>query len=426
MLKLLRRRSFRRSKDFRTESSRRSARNSRRNSEESNNSGHYSHHKNRSQQINASQNSFQPNTTNDSGSRYNSWDRRSQCSNYRYSSISTNTVGGAGGGGRDSPPEILQYSRPPENLTSPNRESNGLLNQSLTPSPNLVRKTQQEQRLLIEHPRVPRGAELPNRASPEKKSGGVLSSFRRSFRKKNKSTVPVINSYSVTQPSSSSRSRIYSGSRTSVQSNTSVNKSANPKGSVSSVRSSTSRQLLPGRPSSPGRHTPTSGRRSQSPGRPVQVVAPFQQAPAAVTPSPTPVKPQAGTGAGTFVDFFLNGEGNMRDPVTLINNNSSNNHIINNNNQKTTTANIDMDRGAVVAPPRQQRHLPQTPKQASRTGLVTTPVTSSSVRSGARSSVSGRTAVVPPSTSSSAPRPAQRLSLRKVRLASRLIETLES
>jgi len=98
MFKIFRRKSVRRSKDFHKED----------HGEEE--VGHYNSRSNPR-----------------SDSYFNSLDRRSQCSgSHRYSSYSTNTLGS----GRESPPEIVQYLRPPENLTSPNRESSSVLQKS--------------------------------------------------------------------------------------------------------------------------------------------------------------------------------------------------------------------------------------------------------------------------------------------------------
>ena len=185
MLKLLRKRSFRRSKrDFRTESNRRQRRRSSSDQlqEASNSSGHYS---NKS----LDNPSFVPSgqvvsVVGNSDSRFSSLDRRSQNTSYRYSSVSSSTKGlltAAGENRTDSPPEILQYARPPENLTSPVRESNGLLHQSLTPSPSLIRQTQQSKIESAEKSTSEYNKKAEKRLS--KPESRILSSFRRSFRK---------------------------------------------------------------------------------------------------------------------------------------------------------------------------------------------------------------------------------------------------
>jgi hypothetical protein len=136
---------------------------------------------------------------------YSSWDRRSQCSgSHRYSSYSTYTLGS----GRDSPPEIVQYSRPPENLTSPNRESNSALPQPelVTRSPHGKEPTTRESlQAAFNQERNNFNQNHQNRKSPSKRSGsgsdlfsqhssgkkssgsrsghGPLSILRRSFRR---------------------------------------------------------------------------------------------------------------------------------------------------------------------------------------------------------------------------------------------------
>jgi len=127
MLKLLRRKSFRKSKDLNSE-------NSFTNRNPSGQCGQYSV---RDRGHSAAQSthslSGHQGQERERQENYHSLDRRNNRDNQnvktaRYSSLS-NTIGD------ESPPEIIQYARPPENLTSPVRESNGILHESLTTSP---------------------------------------------------------------------------------------------------------------------------------------------------------------------------------------------------------------------------------------------------------------------------------------------------
>ena len=106
MLKLLRRKSFRKSKEFKP-SSRQSNLNSSSGSVVSGAGGHY--FANRPHR--RSRTSINPNPTDAS---QNSLDRKS-IGSHRYSSVNLGSPVPA--------PEIIQYSRPPENLTSPVRDS---------------------------------------------------------------------------------------------------------------------------------------------------------------------------------------------------------------------------------------------------------------------------------------------------------------
>ena len=105
MLKLLRRKSFRKSKEFKP-SSRQSNLNSSSGSVVSGAGGHYFARPHR-----RSRTSINPNPE----ASQNSLDRKS-IGSHRYSSVNLGSPVPA--------PEIIQYSRPPENLTSPVRESN--------------------------------------------------------------------------------------------------------------------------------------------------------------------------------------------------------------------------------------------------------------------------------------------------------------
>eukprot|EP00092_Neocalanus_flemingeri_P014573 GFUD01015722.1.p1 GENE.GFUD01015722.1~~GFUD01015722.1.p1 ORF type:complete len:1272 (-),score=209.43 GFUD01015722.1:245-4060(-) len=129
MLKLLRRKSFRKSKDLQSE-------NSFTNRNPSGQCGQYSV---RDRRHSAAQSTHSllghQGQERDRQEDYHSLDRRNNRDNQnvktaRYSSLS-NTIGD------ESPPEIIQYARPPENLTSPVRESNGYLPESLTASPTV-------------------------------------------------------------------------------------------------------------------------------------------------------------------------------------------------------------------------------------------------------------------------------------------------
>lgn len=458
MFKLLRKRSFRRTKDFRTESSRR-----RRSSEESNNSGHYSN-KNSAQphqqsSVSGSQHSFLPagSTANQPDSRFSSWDRRSQTSYHRYSSVSQNTLqaGNASGAGRESPPEIIQYARPPENLTSPVRESNGLLNESLTPSPSLLRKTQEEKRqYLREQDRQP-SSEQHEAPKVVKRNSGVFTALRQSFRRSKSAThkkrsdtktehQPVRRLSQDSSKSHQARKVSQDSRTTSVHSVQSQSSFRNQKGSVSSLKSASHNQSQPSAATPAGQRSSVTTRpqllpgRASSPGKPVQVVTPFQQqlpqstqppadqitAPAQRT-DPPDFKAEVGSFHPQLESHHSEQQPqpSMRDPTTrnqtaLLNNSN----IVNNNNG-------EMER-VLTRPPQQQRCLPQTPKQASRTGLVSSSTVPSALQhhqsgsgsrhqSASRGDSSRHTAVVPPtsaSSSSSAPRPAQRHSLRhKVR-----------
>jgi hypothetical protein len=392
-----------------------------------------------------SQNQLQPPAGGGGDSRFSSWDRRSQASGsggHRFYSISTNTLGE---GGRDSPPQILQYARPPENLTSPNRESTAGLQDSLTLSPSTEKRVAKERsRLLREEERkksqqrqyqhlqhkqqqqqVPKRGEILNNSGSSGGSGvgggGVISSLRQSFKKKSRKTsAPAAPSEcppSIHLPlrklSSSSAGGRYTptGDLISPSSTTSSRRS----GSVSSFKGAANnpqqhRHLLPGR--------------AASPGKPVQVVAPFQQ-------------------TTQLQQRIPEEDEKMRDP-TLVQVASTTNHHLHNNNatveqttsmERSATSSVSTSSAQPQPVVRQQRCLPQTPKQASRTGLV--PAASSASSSNSANvgrSATKASAVVSPvqhqhsdvtkssshhhsSSSSSAPRPAQRLSLRhKVRL----------
>lgn len=447
MLKLLRRKSFRKSKDFKTSSP----------SAGGNNPGNSA-----SQEVASSSHLVLGDqgqyTCKEIDSRYNSWDRRSQTSYnpHRYYSISTNTLG------CESPPEILQYARPPENLTSPVRESNGLLQDSLTPSPGLQKKVAKEARNLLRrsggagdgsvtariyHPRTESAGE------PKRRS--VISSLRQSFRKKNRKSTgdPQQQQQPVVRKSSAPAAAAVNHSQHSISGGGGGGSYQQRRsGSVSSVKSQNSgqhhnqvvasgsnRQLLPGR--------------SASPGKPVQVVAPFQQQ---LPSTPETAAPAATTGE-IPVDDDNSAERDldnlsgftpsskpvpaMRDPATLQQHQQANNNIHNNINSskgKNSSNNnnhhhlissgvMDSSATAMAPPPQHQRRLPQTPKQSS--------VLTASGRSSSRDPTSRASAVVNPvvmnshsSSSTSAnshshhhhghgssghpPKPAQRLSLR--------------
>ncbi len=406
MLKLLRRRSFRKSKDFKAEGGgrRKEHQGSPGSSEEANNTGHYSS----KHLATDSQLSF---SYSYAAATNNSWDRRSQGSGYhRYSSFSVeqSQAGGTSSVGKDSPPEILQYARPPENLTSPNRESNGLLHESLTPSPSLLRKTQQEEE---ERRRRQQQQQKPvtsaksggggSGGSGGSGGGGVLSSLRQSFRRKGrrKSEGSAPRSTPVTQlpqRRASSGSHHATGSRSHHQ-------GQHPT-ATSSITSAT-RQLLPGRASSPG--------------RPVQVVTPFHHQRFVQNPEKQPQlcqEQQPATPQAQRVKESKNETSNMRDPVMA-------------SAVTTSYTSSKKSTGGFNAPPTAPaRRLPQTPKQASRTGLTNNNSSNNNNNNNNSSSSSAanrtvpshhqyrHTAVVSPvaasSASASAPRPAQRLSLR--------------
>ena len=341
----------------------------------------------------------------DPDSRYSSWDRRSQTSSggHRYYSISSNTLGGGGGGGDprgspipEYPPKILQYARPPENLTSPNREST--TDHSLTHSPDLEKKVEKERRSLERRQQQQQGSnKAPKRgdtSSPSAKSS-VISSLRNSFRTRSRSRktsapVPISSPASPsdgppsihlpTRKLSSASAKEHGGGGpgggryTPTSRSGSVNSFRGNTASWSvAARNTTTTQLLPGR--------------AASPGRPVQVVAPF---------IPEEGNPESAE---------------MRDPTLL--QQQRLNH--NNNNPVMETA-ARTSAAAPTAPVRQQRCLPQTPKQASRTGLTSAP----GGGSGGSRATAKVSAVVPPTqhaaatapSSTAAPRPAQRLSLR--------------
>ena len=343
----------------------------------------------------------------DPDSRYSSWDRRSQTSSggHRYYSISSNTLGGGGGGGGDprgspipeDPPKILQYARPPENLTSPNREST--TDHSLTHSPDLEKKVEKERRSLERRQQQQQGSnKAPKRgdtSSPSAKSS-VISSLRNSFRTRSRSRktsapVPISSPASPsdgppsihlpTRKLSSASAKEHGGGGpgggryTPTSRSGSVNSFRGNTASWSvAARNTTTTQLLPGR--------------AASPGRPVQVVAPF---------IPEEGNPESAE---------------MRDPTLL--QQQRLNH--NNNNPVMETA-ARTSAAAPTAPVRQQRCLPQTPKQASRTGLTGA---ASAGGSGGGRATAKVSAVVSPvqhaaaaaPSSTAAPRPAQRLSLR--------------
>ena len=137
MLKLLRRKSFRKSKDLNSESGSRGS--AVRSGAAYSGGGQYSvssvRQRRRSSSGLQSTHSLSQTT---SDNNYNSLDR--SCSGQqssrenvrtnlrsRYSSLS-NTAS------EDNPPEILQYARPPENLASPVRESNSYLPESVVSS----------------------------------------------------------------------------------------------------------------------------------------------------------------------------------------------------------------------------------------------------------------------------------------------------
>ena len=416
MLKLLRRKSFRRSKDFKTDAAdgadvsrertrqegggggggRRSSTNS-----VTTGVGQYTQKRGSTTVVpaSASQYSFsqQPAAGSD---KYNSWDRKSQGSGHRYYSISTNTLKSAA----DSPPAILQYARPPENLTSPNRESTGVLQDSLTPSPSLQKKISSEQK------RRESESSKARRAS----SGGVLSALRNSFRRKSRKSIPISQTTSAlhqrqqhyqvvklpTSPSatvqqphqqSSTTTTRRSGSSNSVRST-----SATPSTTSTTATAPPNRQqqlLLPGR--------------AASPGKPVQIVAPFQQV-------VSPIQESSTVGI------------KMRDPVVV----PSTSHETSGPHHRPSHV-LPQVSSSSGGSGRQQRHLPQTPKEASKTGLSggrngsgvgAVPITSSSTSSSSRNhSSAANKAVVSPVVHpvvptqqhhSVVPRPAQRMSLR--------------
>lgn len=409
MLKLLRRKSFRKSKDFKIVNSG-SSHSAFSGTSSGKNQRDQSNHHNFQNDNGLAEDGGHYRSTSNSQYSFNSWDRRSQASGpYRYSSISTHTVG------IESPPEILQYARPPENLTSPLRESSGVLQDSLVPSPGLQKKIQEEsQQFYDSEVRRRRGSPTSSSGhrTPAKKSasgGGVISALRQSFRRKSTSAriqrqqikeqrKTSASQYSSSVPRSISHqhtpvSRKISGDSTR-SSAFSINTSASKRsGSVVSIKSgqpggghSTSRQLLPGR--------------AVDPGRPVVVVPPFQQ-----QLLEHPILPSNGKTSSSHLekpDSSL--ESNMATAVTPT---TRRNHASN-----------DMERSLLTTTPsRQQRCLPQTPSQPSRTGLTPSTTTSHSYsRENSKS-----TAVVTPNTVSaptngtsatSCPRPAQRHSLR--------------
>ena len=388
-------------------------------------------------------------------SRYSSWDRRSQGSGqHRYSSVvSTNTLGAnsnAALGRGESPPEILQYARPPENLTSPVRESSSHLQESLTPSPGTVKKTQDESRALLERGGYPvtgsadaqpvkRGVIAALRQSFRRKSTGSSRQLREQTRKRQQGTPQRKNSapFAVSSQhahatvsrkisTDSARSSVHTpSSRRSGSVASAINRTASTSGSRG--------QLIPGRAGSPGRSAGS---------KPTLVVPPFQQ-------TQTPPAQQLSSDQSETKDA------EMRDPTTFSSHRSSAHHHNNHHSiHGTSNGAADVERSAIVTP-RTARCLPQTPKQPSRTGL-TTPTTPtgaypfSSDHGAHRSSAGGgtkSTAVVSPvpasaaavasvlressasaagrggsdhhahsNTHTVAPRPAQRLSLRnKVR-----------
>ena len=360
----------------------------------------------------------------DPDSRYSSWDRRSQTSNggHRYYSISSNTLGKEDPRGSpipEDPPKILQYARPPENLTSPNRESTLLpTDHSLTHSPDLEKKVEKERRSLERRQqqqqqltKVPRRGDTAS-AAPSAKSS-VISSLRNSFRSRSRKTsAPVPLSSAPVSPSdgppsihlptrklssSSAASASAGGRYTPTSRSGSVNSFRGNAGAGwsaaarnSTVAAATTAQLLPGR--------------AASPGRPVQVVAPF---------IPEEGNPEE---AGRSAE--------MRDPTLLQQhrlNTNNNHHPAMEGVQAAARTSVSAVGAAPTAPVRQQRCLPQTPKQASRTGLTSASAAAAGTSGGGRAAAKVSAVVSPvqhatASSSSAAPRPAQRLSLRhKVR-----------
>ncbi len=347
-------------------------------------------------------------------SRFSSWDRRSQSSasgGHRYYSINTLGEGpsGVGGSGRDSPPQILQYARPPENLTSPNRESSSALPlDSLTHSPSLEKRVAKERKRL-------EAEQQRNKSAVPKRGDGVISSIRQSFKRKGRKTSeparlgptsPVSDGPpSIHLPARKLSSASAAGRYTPTGSDLvpvppSSTSSSRRSGSVSSFKATQSGKplLLPGR--------------AASPGKPVQVVAPFQQAEAKI--------PEEGE------------DKTMRDPTLLVTNATSSNNNHNNNSDMNATATAPQPAA------RQQRCLPQTPKsQSSRAALAAATAAAAAAASKPKSVVSpvqhhaesssshrsssahhhhhshhSSSSAAGASSTSSAPRPAQRLSLR--------------
>jgi hypothetical protein len=183
--------------------------------------------------------------------------------------------------GRDSPPEIVQYSRPPENLTSPNRESNSALPQQdiVTQSPQgkeTTRETlqaafQQERNNFNHHQNHHRkstkrsgsGGDLFQNHSSQKKNSssnrgnGPLSILRRSFRRStSKKTAYQVSAATASSPKSGSATSPTAATTTtsSTPSQAGSQERVSRKFSNPYHTSSTapSPKLLPGRASSPG------------------------------------------------------------------------------------------------------------------------------------------------------------------------------
>ena len=271
---------------------------------------------------------------------------------------------------------------------------------------SLERRQQQQQQRQGGSNKVPKRGDTASSSLSAKSS--VIASLRNSFRNRSRSRktsapVPISTPVSPSDGPPSihlptrklSTSSAHSGRYTPTSRSGSIHSFRGNAGgwSVAARNSSAATQLLPGR--------------AASPGRPVQVVAPF---------IPEEGNPEPEAAAGTSAE--------MRDPTLLQQQRLNGNHN-NNNPVMESVQTAARTSAAPTAPARQQRCLPQTPKQASRTGLAG--AASAAGASGGGRATAKVSAVVSPvqhaaaaaPSSSAAPRPAQRLSLRhKVGLGS--------
>ena len=339
---------------------------------------------------------------------HSSWDRRSNASNqHRYYSVSTQGLEA-----EDSSTQILQYARPPENLTSPVRESSGLLQEtSLTPSPGLAKRIAEEKARLAASEQANGGA-----SSAPKRGSGVINSLRQSFRRNKRKSLGSVPEAEV--------------QRQQQEQQPVAPQRAQRKLSAPHVGGRRAER------GSQGILSATSGNRLSggvAPGKPVQVVAPFQrELPLQLAtqqvqgvPLPKSSKEEAAEDKTTMRDPAL-----VAPSLTATANAAAANNI-NNNHVMPTAATTQQS---------QTRRLPQTPARQSSSASAHSSGGSSAAAAVLAATRSSREAaqvapLVSPTSSSSTshhhghghghhhghsssghypPKPAQRMSLRKV------------
>ena len=175
--------------------------------------------------------------------------------------------------GEDSPPRIVLYSRPPENLTSPNREASpdphldlvqGAVSQSRREEEHF---RQEPEYYYQQHSRVQRKYSKQARSSDDnnkviivrrtKSHSGPFSFFRKSFRR-NSGKRQVVTSYKVPQSSPSPATPQRNGSKEKISRKfsdpyytTAVTASTTTAPPTTSATPTSSSRLVPGRATSP-------------------------------------------------------------------------------------------------------------------------------------------------------------------------------